>query len=114
MGSARTEPIQSSKSRSEGINGQTRTDLVERHLAPAIVLDLLPELAGVLPAQVAAGLQQRFLSCVRLLVPLWGFMPQISEAVSLWRRSVESPVAGGLHGHSLLLGLGCVRPGHAD
>jgi integrase len=33
MSSERTEPIQSSKSRSEGINAQTRTDLVERHLA---------------------------------------------------------------------------------
>ena len=34
MGTDRTEPIQSSKSRSESINAQTRTDLVERHLAP--------------------------------------------------------------------------------
>ena len=34
MGTERTEPIQSSKSRSEGINAQTRTDLVERQLAP--------------------------------------------------------------------------------
>jgi hypothetical protein len=34
MSSERTEPIQSSKSRSEGINAQTRTDLVARHLAP--------------------------------------------------------------------------------
>ena len=95
MATERTEPIQSSKSRSEGLDAQTRTDLVERHLAPAIGLELLPELAGYIP-QSDAHLQQRSLSCVRLLVPLWGFMPQISEAVSPWRRCVVSPMPGGL------------------
>ncbi len=81
-------------------------------LAPVVRPRCLPELPGHFP-QSDARLQQEFLICVRLLVPLWGFMPQISEAVSPWRRSVDSPVTGGLLGCRIWSERWFERPGHA-